>query len=264
MQAMNQQSHHKAILLLMVMTSLVVAAPLTAGDDRIHGEFTRTLKVDGKVTLTVRNLDGDITVRTGSDGEVRIHGTISAGTKWDCNRKESERKVERFEANHPLEIHGSNIRVGYGRGEKSPRCIIIRYDLWAPLGTALEIEQKYGNLVVRDVGGPTQIDMGAGTVRVTGAKDEVQAKIRAGTLIVEGNPREDWLLVNSTGSVRVRFPKDAAFHLDAEAHSGSIDSDFPLEHKSGSKKNYLRGDANGGGPRIRIKAKMGGISIWER
>lgn len=142
MQAINQQSHRKAILLLMAMTSLVVAAPLTAGDDRIHGEFTRTLKVDGKVTLSVQNLDGDITVRAGSDGEVRIHGTISAGTKWDCNRKESERKVERFEANHPLEIHGSNIRVGYGIGEKSPRCIIIRYELWAPLETALEIEQK--------------------------------------------------------------------------------------------------------------------------
>lgn len=61
--------------------------------------------------------------------------------------------------------------------------------------------------MVRDVGGPVQINMGAGTVRVAGANDAVQAKIGAGTLIVEGQPREDWFLVSGVGRVEVRLPK---------------------------------------------------------
>lgn len=260
----------QAMLLAILAAIAVVTTPLRAQDSRIHGEYSQTLQVDGRVTLEVQNLDGGITVRAGPEGEVYVHGTISAGTKFDCDGELSKWKAKRFEENFPLERAGNRIRVGYGPDYESPRCIEIQYNLQVPLGTALVIEQNHGDLVVRDVGGPVQIEKKAGNVRVTGAGDVVKANVGAGNILVEGEPRAEWNLELGTGRVRIRLPKDTGFVLDAKTRDGRIDSEFPTtsgiqsERMNRTRKKELRGSVNGGGPRIRIRTSMGGIDIWAR
>ncbi|MCZ6820027.1 MAG: DUF4097 family beta strand repeat-containing protein [Calditrichaeota bacterium] len=264
MRTLKQGNRRAARLLFIFMAIAAAAAPLIAGDDRVHGKFVRTLEVNGKIALSVKNSNGKTTVRVGTDDKVHIYSTISAGTKWDCDRKSSERKVRKFEKNHAFEMEGNHIRLGAWDDHEMAHCTLIDYEIQVPAGTALEIENKYGNIRIRDVGGPVDLELQAGGARVTGASAKVQAQIGIGTLIVEGSPGEDWFLDVGTGSVEVRLPKDAGFNLEAETEDGTIDCDFSIKYREKNGKDLLRGSVNGGGPLIHIKTEMGGIRIWER
>jgi hypothetical protein len=236
--------------LAMILALGFVAAPLVAQDDRVHGEFSRSLELSAKATVRLSNPNGST--------------TVLAGTKWDCDRKASESKVKRFEESHALVMSGNDIRIGAWDDPEMAHCTSIEYELRVPTGIAVQVEHRYGDVKIYDVTAPIDVHVEAGSIRVKDPGAEVAAQIGAGTISVTGSPREDWHLEAGIGGVEVRLPRDAAFELDAEARDGNIESDFPMSHQERGESALLRGPANGGGPRIRIQTDKAGIEILER
>ena len=248
-----------------LVAAVVIAVPLPAQDSRIHGEFSRSVVVNGTVSLRLSNPNGDTTVRVGPDDEVQIRGTISAGTRWDCNREESQRKVARFERNHAFESDGGRIRIGYWADPEMNHCTSIEYELLVPAETTLRIEQLHGNIKIYDVVAPIEVDIeNAGQVRIKDPGASVRVESAIGGISVDGDPKSDWVLRTGLGGVELRLPQDAGFNVDAEVSEGSIETDFAMGSGARAEMDRLRGAANGGGPLLRIRANMGSIAILER
>lgn len=113
----------------------------------------------------------------------------------------------------------------------------------------------------------TLIDSSSGSISV--------AKLSAGDADIESSSGStelgiqklngDVKIKSSSGNVNISLESKTAFTVDLSASSGKIRSDFKLLGEiDGKKNNEIKGDANGGGHMIRVKASSGSIMIEER
>jgi len=66
----------------------------------------------------------------------------------------------------------------------------------------------------------------------------------------------------SRGDITLTLPKNAAFLLDAErTRRSSFRTDFAVLARGSFGGNNIRGDVNGGGPTLRLRADRGGVSL---
>jgi hypothetical protein len=106
-----------------------------------------------------------------------------------------------------------------------------------------------------------EFETGSGHIRLTGIAGELRAHTGSGGIEAEGRQTGDWQLHTGSGSVDVRLPADAKFSLSARSSSGRVSSDFPVTVQGTVSRRELRGDVNGGGPRLDIHTGSGGIRI---
>src|SRR5262249_22299715 len=87
-----------------------------------------------------------------------------------------------------------------------------------------------GSVTIKAPGGRVDAETASGTVTISGANNDVKAGTASGGIKVAGNPSGNsyWHLKTASGSVEVFVPKDAGFHLSAEAVSGKISTDLPI------------------------------------
>jgi hypothetical protein len=99
-----QRSYAIAVGVLLSSSALMGRPPA------VKGSFERSLKVSGPVDLEVSTSSGDIAIRPGEAGTVRISGKIQAHDNWDDGN--AEKKVRYLEQNPPIEQDGNHIRIG--------------------------------------------------------------------------------------------------------------------------------------------------------
>lgn len=110
--------------------------------------------------------------------------------------------------------------------------------------------------------GDVHVDTGSGSSELRGVVGAVHVDSGSGRIFVAGRQDSgDWRLDAGSGSIRVDLPDDAAFTLDAETHSGSINVDHPVEVTGKISKKHLRGTVRGGGPLLAIDTGSGSIKV---
>src|SRR5690349_15378263 len=82
------------LLLLIALTAGVSAAS-------VDGTFEKTFQVNGPVQLEVLTHSGDIMIRPGAAGTVKIIGKIHVGTSWLFS-SDKKAKVEEIQKNPPV------------------------------------------------------------------------------------------------------------------------------------------------------------------
>ncbi|MGH9419874.1 MAG: DUF4097 family beta strand repeat-containing protein, partial [Thermoanaerobaculia bacterium] len=100
-----------------------------------------------------------------------------------------------------------------------------------------------GDIDLADFDGAASIDTHNGDVRVA------FSRFAKGSQIGTHN-----------GSIDLRLPSQSRFHLNASGHRLGADSDFPVVVKSMNRDRYV-GDANGGGPELRITTHHGSVKL---
>src|SRR5438270_13928179 len=75
----------------------------------VHGEFERTLQVNGTVNLQVETGSGSIQVHRGGSNQVRVVGHIQAN-EWFGGGDALDR-VKKIENNPPVQQSGNDIRI---------------------------------------------------------------------------------------------------------------------------------------------------------
>lgn len=119
-----------------------------------------------------------------------------------------------------------------------------------------------GSIRIAQAGkGDVDVSASSGGVTVTGADGALRVDCSSGSISVDGRPSGAWSLHSSSGGVSVNLPADAAFDLDAQASSGSIDSAHPVTMTGTIDKQRLQGKVRGGGPLVEIHTSSGGIRI---
>jgi DUF4097 and DUF4098 domain-containing protein YvlB len=281
--------------------TIVVALPaagcvVDAGTFTAEGSFDRSLPVTGRVNLDVRTGSGNIRIQPGSAGTVRVVGRIRAYDGFWSDRSAAER-VKRIEANPPIEQSGDSVRIGDLKDFALRHHMSISYEITVPSGTRVRSETGSGSQVIGSLDGPLETRAGSGSIRVdrieghvsaaTGSGDielrgapsgvnlstgsgsiradavagPVKARTGSGRISIEGQPVQDWMLRTGSGNLTVRVPGDAAFELDAQTGSGSIESRHPIELLGSLSRKRIHGQVRGGGPLLDLSTGSGSIRI---
>ncbi len=277
-------------LLVAGSLSMLSSAALAA-----DGTFERTLKVNGPVLLGVDTGAGNIHVAPGPVNSVHIVGHVHSGSGWLSGGGSADDRVKQVVNDPPVNQAGNIISLGHNFHTNN---ISIDYEITTPRGTDLRASSGSGDVRVEDNGGPVELKTGSGTIEGTGLSDHVSlesgsgnitasmlssrdvkaqtgsgditlknvqgglwAHTGSGNLQISGKPASSWKLETGSGDVKIDTA-GAPLSLDASVGSGDVDyQGGTLKQGNGSSKHHVVGDANGGGPQVRVNTGSGDIHI---
>jgi Putative adhesin len=281
---------------VMALAGLLIPSALIARSPAVKGSFERSLKVSGPVDLEVSTGSGDIAIRPGEAGTVRISGKIQAHDNGDDGN--AEKKVRYLEQNPPIEQDGNHIRIGRLEDREMTHNISIDYEIEVPADTQATSTTGSGDVSVEGIRGPVRATSGSGDMKlhslqsdvtlktgsgdvsleeVSGGRVEVQAgsgdvKLRdlrctmqvrtgSGDISAEGELTGDWSLQAGSGGISVQLTSETGFDLDAHTSSGEIHTGLPITVEGSVGHGELRGKVKGGGARLELRTGSGDITI---
>lgn len=270
-----------AIAAVLALASL----PALAGETT----FDRTLRVNGRVDLTILNGAGNIHLTAGSGNEIVIHGRVKSS--WGGNDDE----VREIAAHPPIQQTGNIVRIG----EDHPMWhnVSIDYEIEAPANAFLNAHSGSGNIVDDGVGDNARLGTGSGNIRASGLRGgfsvgsgsgeivaggtgagDVRAHTGSGNITLSGlngglvagtgsgdirttgMPAGSWRLTTGSGNIEL-WPGSAGFNLDAHTGSGDIHSDREMAVEGSFNHHHVAGRVNGGGPEVNIHTGSGDVRI---
>jgi DUF4097 and DUF4098 domain-containing protein YvlB len=260
---------------------------VNGGDSRISVDMD--VVVPSKSSVAVRNDKGDISVSdmarpvtiNGPNGDIEVRNTTGdvtidmqrgdakvSGTKGDVKISGRGDSIEVVDATGNFTINGEF--VGPIRAEKvakGVRFVSRRTDLTlTQLSGHMEVGS--GNLEVVDAPGNLNVRTHEEEVSIENAGGKIKVDNRNGNVSVRFSsaPKEDIEINNASAAITLGLPESANFQIQADCHSGDIDSEFEADSlkktSSGSGDSHLEGTyGNGRGPKIILKTSYGSISI---
>ncbi len=133
-------------------------------------------------------------------------------------------------------------------------------------GTArAKVSTSGGDIHIDRAGGPTEVSTSGGDIVIESAEHLLSARTSGGEIhaVLTSALKDDCLLSTSGGEVHVQVVKGSGFVLDAHTSGGDVDaSGITLTiDRGGVGKSRLVGEVNGGGPRLKVRASGGDITI---
>ncbi len=242
---------------------LSIVSAISARGFAAEGSFDRTLKVTGPVELEVTTGSGNIDVRPGDTGSVRVHAKIRASNGWHDDSPDAESRVRAIESNPPIEQDGNVIRIGHIEDPELRRHISISYELEVPAETRLNSKTGSGNENINGIHGPLRAGTGSGSLKISSIGDEVEAdsgsgdielnsvkgraRIRTGSGSIRGTGIGGGI-VATTGSGSIRLEQTAPGDVRVETGSGTAELsgvNGGLEARAGSGNITASGSPTG-------------------
>lgn len=227
-----------------------------AGTIRIGKDLAAFRNTSISYTIEVpKETELSLKVASGSEEIRNIHGPVDIDSaSGDVRVENIDRNVQIRSASGSIHVQnlGDDARLTSASG--SIEVNNVKGDLRA---RALS-----GSLVVKSPGGRVETETASGSVQVYGANNDVKASSASGGINVQGNPSGNsyWHLKTASGRVDVSVPRDAGFHLSAEAISGQIRTDLPIVIED-QDKHSLRARIGTPGGRVEIRTASGGIHV---
>jgi len=221
-----------ALFATLVFAAGIALAPLQAL--AADNTFDRTFKVSGPVTrIELSNGSGNVEIRSSADGQVHIHGKVTAGG-WTVFGN-TEKNAQEALANPPLEQSCDTIRIG--KNSSWLKNVSIEYKIEVPQATEIDAEVASGGITVNKVRGPVKASSASGYVHVYSVERDVQASAASGSIEVIGvggyvrvsnasgdvnisDTKGDVKATAASGSIRIQKPGD---RVEASSASGSVE-----------------------------------------
>ena len=236
------------------------------------GTFERTLTVTGPVDLEVGTGSGDIAVREGAAGRVRVVAHISAEgwLFWSANPAQ----VREVEQNPPVRQLGN--RVVIGTAVRKWNNIGISYEVEAPADTRLRASTGSGSVRISGLRGPVNLSTGSGDIAAERIGNGVEARTGSGSISVDAaegavngstgsgdvkvaSASGDVYITTGSGSLRVIASRGM---VRARTGSGDIQVDGAvrdLDVHTGSGS--LRIDGEPGAARWKLETGSGDVNV---
>jgi DUF4097 and DUF4098 domain-containing protein YvlB len=134
----------------------------------------------------------------------------------------------------------SDIRVNYNQSGNTVTITIKRTnpdsnakaeaDITLPAKSDLQLQDGTGDITVTGTEGKMSLTNGTGSINASQVKltSNSQLQTSTGSVNFSGSiGGGNYQFLSNTGSIEVKLPSNASFHVDAKANVGSISSDFP-------------------------------------
>ena len=239
-----KSSRFNRLVFPLLLAVACVALPLQADVTEVE-DFDFEISSGG--TLSLENINGDITITGGPGNRIQIVATKKAGNQDYLDgmeiqvRADSDRVTIRTE--HPK---SRNSWFSFGDSSGS-----VTYEIIAPADINLDsIETVNGEIEVAGITGDVSVETTNGDINLGGLRadlhaDTVNGSIEASFAVLGGSQRINAETVN--GRVSLRLPEDASARINAGTVNGGIDADdFGLKVDKGFLGRDLDGEIGGG------------------
>lgn len=251
-------------------------------------------------TLKVQSMNGNITIKTWDDAQIKMRATKKAQAKKESDAEEilRETHIDIQPTDTGLEIrtrHPKHMRLGKGKS------VSISYELTVPRQVTLDLHTTNGAIKVANSEGAIQAHTTNGQVNLRDIKGDIDAHTTNGSVAttnIVGNVRAqttngrirttasaggvhlkttngaiDIKMTNlpdqnqvwaktTNGSIDIALPANAKAELKARTSNGHISSDFPITVQGKWRSKTLQGQLNGGGSSsIELQTTNGSIEI---
>lgn len=161
-----------------------------------------------------------------------------------------------------LKTSGGSITIGGGSAE------IIAHTSGGSISIGdttgrVEAKTSGGSIKLARVGGEVVARTSGGGIRIEDASGTVDASTSGGSIHahISRQPSGDSKLSTSGGGVVVTLAPSIAVDLDAHSSGGGVSSDVPVTIRGTHDDNSLKGQINGGGPRLVLRSSGGGVRV---
>ena len=243
--------------LLLVSTALNAAVKETE-------EMTFDVAPGARISL--ENINGDIKINRGSDGEVRLVAYKKAGKQEYLDElkviTDADRNYVRIETKHPKSEGG-----WFKWGNDSSGS--VAYELEVPEDVDLDsITTVNGDVEISGVSGLVKAETVNGSLTASGLVGDVNLETVNGSVEAEFNRLGEGQRVTAdavNGKILLLVPSDTSARVIAETVNGSINADdFGLEPEKGFVGRDLSGEIGGGDARISLDTVNGSIRISKK
>jgi hypothetical protein len=121
-------------------------------------------------------------------------------------------------------------------------------------GGSIHIDRSGGSVVAKTSGGNITVDEVMGSIEATTSGGNVKATIGS-------QPQADCRLSTSGGKVEVSLAGSIGFELDAKTSGGRVNVEMPITVQGDIGRTSIRGEVNGGGPRLELRTSGGSIYL---
>jgi hypothetical protein len=272
----------KQALGIALILALLLVACQVVGSQKYSEKLEQTFPVGDAPVVTVDNFAGEVVVRAGEDGRIRVAATKRAAREKDLDDIQvrmngrdggmeiiTDRPSGLQNLSVELEITApanTQVDVRTGGGDVNVR------------GIEGEIEANTGggSIEVRDASSDVRVETGGGDIEVWGASGAIEARTGGGSIEVrdalglarletgggsidyEGRTQGSCLFETGGGSIKLRLPADISARVELDTGGGEIDVEFPVEGRV--SKQEVSGTI-GGGDGGEIRAHTGGGDI---
>lgn len=260
----------------------VLAVPGAAAESA--EDFHQQVSLASGGLLTVENGRGDVSIEGWDKAEMQVDahkifdGDAAERDRW---MNETKIRVEGDEHHRSVKVeYPSDLFRGWG-GWNGHRAVNLT--IHVPRQVDAELKTDRGHVTVQRIAG--KLDIGSdrcdvdinrleGELRIHADRGDVKVRessIRSGIRLSLDRGSADIELQRfagdgdlqvSRGDLSLTLPKNAAFLLDAErTRRSSFHTDFAVLARGSFGGDNIRGDVNGGGPTLRLRADRGGVSL---
>jgi DUF4097 and DUF4098 domain-containing protein YvlB len=223
---------------------------------RVGTELRRARNLNVSYVIEVpAQTEVDSTVISGQQTILNVRGPVKAqAVSGSISVDHINRQVQLSTVNGS--IHADNL--GEDLRASSTSGIVVASNIKGDV----RISAISGSTQIVKPGGRVEASTASGAVEVQGATGDVKAHAASGRVDVVGNPGSSsfWDLNTVSGVVQLGVPKNANFHLAAEAVSGEIKADIPIVVEEQSKHS-LRARVGNDGGRVEVHTVSGQIRV---
>lgn len=251
----------------------------TGSSDTVSVEIKRRLKVDGQAAQELlKNLTVDLS-QSGNDVNVIVKLV-------DDNNQTNRRKIQMdFLVSMPLNFNlklrtVGSANVGHVQGTVNASTAggsLVIGNVDGPLtarsgGGSLTIGNVVGDVDARSGGGSINLgrvtgrvtaNAGGGSVLIEEATDAIDATASGGSVkaYISRQPSAGFNIKADAGSIDLRLADSVAISVDASCTAGRVTTDYGLTGEKDNHGGSLKGDINGGGPSVVLRASAGNIHV---
>jgi DUF4097 and DUF4098 domain-containing protein YvlB len=271
----------------LTLTALALLAG-SASAATLKETFAQSYPFSAGGTLTLRNVNGSVTLDAWDRNEVRIEAEkeVKAGSDADARKVMDQVKIDvqtgagglRVETKLPKRNDSLLSWLGGNKGG-----VNVTYRVHLPRQAKVDAGSVNGTVALTGTHGAAKLDSTNGTIKVAGVDGSLELGTTNGSITAAGIsgtvkaettngdidlqfanvPRQgDLALETTNGGVTVKLPRGAGVSVDAATTNGRVHSDFQVAGGEPGKRR-LSGDINGGGSRLHIRTTNGGVHLVE-
>ncbi|HSP33667.1 MAG TPA: DUF4097 family beta strand repeat-containing protein [Thermoanaerobaculia bacterium] len=246
-------------LTVLAFVLFFVAAGTQAAQDKLVHKSAR-LDANGRLSLELHN--GSVTIATWSRPDVDIQARVEA--VYEVSQSDVNSTEIRVSGSGPSvdittdysAINGWGLGI-FNWGTTPP----VHYTISMPASAQVKVTAHNASVKVTGLHNDVDVDTHNGPVTVADLDGAARIETHNGGVRVSYSRFGKAARIEThNGSVDVHLPQSAAFHIDAEGHHLSFDSDFPAT-THGYESSHYTGDVNGGGPSLRITTHNGSVRV---
>lgn len=127
----------------------------------------------------------------------------------------------------------------------------------------VNVNTSGGNIQIGRVDGKVNAHTSGGSIKVTEVMGAIDATTSGGSIsvFIARQPRGNCKLTTSGGSIKVQLADDLKVNIDAKTSNGLVQTNLRVNVRGEIGKTRLKGEINGGGPRLYLRTTGGGIKI---